>query len=840
MQNINWDDFEPVEQSDIEPADGIDWEQYEPVNATEENQPPLDPRNEFLINRGREHLEEGFDILNLGKGLLSGVSGTTTRLVPGLKPEGAVGKVGEFVGSMLPIGKAIKGAQYGLTSLVSKSPIFKNQLQSLANILGVGVGGAAYSGLEEATESGKFKMPSAESLLEHGATWATIDAFLKGVGWTGRFGKALLDKAKSAGNTPTEILEKTLQKVGTGENVGEKVLAELEGKSLEQITKEVNAADRASKDILGKEVEKRANDLRTKKVEKKDFSKLEGNITEKSKPYLPAEFEAEKIAEEAISEDLTNRIDSVAERAGSERELGMNIKNDLETEIGFSKQYTDELYEIAKNTATKSEANFQNTANAIVEQVKKLQSGNLKTTPAGYKEVEKKLLNALEDLGYKPIIDANGKFEGAAQDISPDISVGIELKKRLNKIINYDLIETGAQDFLKTPAAMLRNDIRSSYGPKDSPARKAFEKAEKEFGEIAEKKGKKSITNMRLTEKPESIAKAIKTPSGLADVKEVVSKQQFAQIERELLEYMKGLNEERAAKFYREMRPSLNADTRNIAEEIIASKAPPESPTRRIAQRNKIQDMVIDDISRASVTGQRPEKVLDLWKTKEGQQLIKHALENNPNRKEVLKYLTDQSFNDFYSSVVNAEGQINFKKMNELLRDSATAENIRMVAGEEGLDFLKQLEKLTERFNRNKSFIENRLDKGSRKDRKDISNELDKLGRERFKKGKEKRARLSEEERLAEEAKEKSHLIYKLDDWLSSYGWKAKGLLTAIGAVKTGIFPAAAVAIGWDVFSALAKNKNVRDALKKAAISSENPVHILKSIDALLKAEDES
>jgi vacuolar-type H+-ATPase subunit H len=343
---------------------------------------------------------------------------------------------------------------------------------------------------------------------------------------------------------------------------------------------------------------------------------------------------------------------------------------------------------------------------------------------------------------------------------------------------------------------------------------------------------------MRLTEKPESIAKVIKTPSGLADVKDVASPQQFAQIERELLEHMKSLNEERAAKFYREMRPSLTPDARAIAEEIIASKAPPASPTRKVAQRNKIQEMVLDDVSRATVTGQRPEKVLDLWKTKEGQQLIKHALEDNPNKKEILKYLTDQSFNDFHASIVSADGVIDFKKMNELLRDPATAENIRMVAGEEGLSFLKQLEQLTERFNRNKNFLEGKLDKGSRREREKIGNEIEKLGKERFKKGKEKRANVTKEEQLAEEAKEKAGLIYKFDDLLNSYGVKAKGLLTALGIINIGLVPGLALAGGWEAFFRLSKNKNVRELFKKAAGPRKDPVATIRAIDAFMKAED--
>ncbi len=861
MENINWDQYEPVDETPAEVMseknqettespieNGVDWSKYEPV----EEKPK--PKRKGIVNDVEwmragfpyedETIPKGEQNLNTLKAVGSGLTAGFSEMIPGFEVNNEIAgsTVGKVAGSLAPIGLLSKAVAIPLRAAAALSPRFVPAITALGDMLGLGIAGGTFNALEESAqksiEKGEFVPPSPETIAEEGGKWVAIDAGLRALGMTGRFAKALWDKSRSAGKGVEEVLSSTLKKVGTGDKAAEKALADLEGKSLEQITKEVNAADKAAMESLPEQVEKRASDLKTKKIEQKDFTKLEKSMPEQSKAYLPAEFESAKIAEEAIGEDLTQKIENVSQRAPSERELGQNIKNDLEAEIKASKKHTDELYDIAKNVESTTSANLEKTATAIINEIKKLQAGNLKLSPAGYKEVEKKLLNTLEDLGYGITQDELGAINGAVQSRPIPLSQSIEVKKRLNKVINYDLVETGAQDFLKGPAAALREDIRSGYGPKDSVGRRAYERAEKEFGEIAEKKGKKSITGMRLTEKPESIAKAIKTPSGLSDVKDVVSKEQFAQIERELLEHMKGLNEERAAKYYREVRSSLNPDTRNIAEEIIASKAPIESPTRRVAQRNKIQEMVIDDIAKASVTGQRADKALDLWKTKEGQQLIKHALENNPNKKEVLKYLTDQSFNDFHASIVSPDGTINFKKMNELLRDPATAENIRLVAGDEGLSFLKQLEQLTERFNRNRSFIEGRIDKASRKERKEISNEIEKLGKERFKKGKEKRANLSKEEKLAEEAKEKSGLIYKFDDWLKSYGWKAKGLLTALGILNVGAVPALTTAAGWEIFSRLAKNKTVRESLKKAAVSSKSPISVIRSFDALLKAED--
>jgi len=906
MANIDWDQYEPVDQTAIAEApkpagsetqseDGIDWSQYEPVEEQpkkKKREPHPDPRNEFLIKRGEEHQEEGFDILDLAKGGLAGVTAGISRLVPGLKPEGGTGFVGDVVGSVLPISLAIKGASIPLRALASKSPILQKQLQAFANLTGVATGGAIHGGIEQATESGEFKLPTVNDMLNHGAAWAAIDVALQALGWGGRFAKSLWDKARSSGKAVNEVLETTLKKAGTGDKAAEKAISILEEKPLEEVQREVKLAQKeleptkaegVAQKTLQEQTQERASDLRNRKVKEQDFKKLEESMGVQVKPYLPAEFEAERIAEEAISEDLTQKIENVSQRAATEKELGENIKADLETRFAAEKAETDALYDVAKQAESVTAGNLSKTAGKIVDQLKKIEGEGITLMPEGYPAAKKHLTQLLENIGYEVVLDEAGMIKEAVHKNNVSHAKLIEIKKRLNKIIEYDLLETSAGDLLKEPAALIRQDIRQGYGDKNSPTRKAFEQAEKKFGENAERRGKKSIKALRTTEKPESIAKVVKTPSGLADVKEVVSKEQFAQIERELLEHMKGLNEERAAKYYREVRPSLSTNTRSIAEEIIASKAPAASPTRRVAQRNKIQEMVIDDIAKASITGQRAEKALDLWKTKEGQQLIKHALENNPNKKEVLKYLTDQSFHDFQASVMAPDGTINFKKLNEFLRDPATAENVRLVAGEEGLNFLKQLETLSGRVQKNKSLIEGKIDKGSAREREKINEELDKLGRrrleeikakntqptkaesafeetfskknqanrketqksletkgkERFKKAREKRENLTKEEKLAAEALEKSGILFKMDDWLNSYGFKAKGVLAALGIIQTGIIPGVAASVLYEVFFSLAKKKSVQDAIKKAAAPRTDPKHFLQAFEGLMKSQEE-
>lgn len=814
-------------------------------------------------------------------GLLSGATFGISKLVPGLNPDDNIASKGsEVIGSLIPISRLASFVTKPLLFMAAKSPILQGQISALARLTGTATTGAIVGGLDEATAEGKFKAPSVENMLEHGATWGAIDIFLSSLGWTGRFAKSLFTKAEAVGKTTTEVLEETLAKAkASGVNieqegkVAEKALSILEDKPLSEIQKEIKLSqkeapgktEQLAKERFEKQVNTRTSDLRSKKVDQQVFNKLEQNMSVQVKPYLPAEFEAEKIAEEAINEDLTQKIDEVAQRAATEKQLGENIQKDLEAQIKASKTETDALYDIAKEGQEGKYPKHKKTADSIVEQLKAIESEGISLTPEGYNKAKNDLMKALEDLGYSIVQDEQGLIKKAVMHTRVPLSRSIEVKKRLNNIINYDLLETSAQDFLKKPTAFLREDIRSGYG-KSTKARKAFEEAESKFGEAAEKKGKKSITGIRKSEKPETIAKQIRTPSGLQDIKEVASPEQFAQIERELLEHMNGLSEERARAFYREMRPQLTPNTRSVAEQIIESKAPKGSPSAKAQQRDKIQQMVLDDISKSTITGERPDKALNLWKTEEGQQLIKHSLEGNPNKQEVLKYLSEQSLNDFASSVVSADGTINFKIFNKLLKDKATLSNLRLVAGEEGAAFFNNLEALSKRATKNFEIIEGKIDKGSAEARAELKKALEAKGEERLAKFSQKSKELTKEEALFKEKfgkeaqkqaketkesleikgeerfknikeknlqKEKDTLSYKFDDFLSEYGIKTKGLLALLGFAKFGIPGVLEVGTAITIFNKLSKSKKIQNAIKKAASPTSNPMVLFKAFDTI-------
>ncbi len=928
--NFDWNKYELADEEE-EPQQQqpeFDWNKYE---LAEEEQPQEKPQQnplgdrfdsriehfrkngvseediqEYLHDNPELEFEGSWQALKeLPRGALSGATAGYSELLGDyFKPKGFAGEANKVVGSLAPIGGLHKLLSTPLKAAASKSPIIAKGLTSFADLLGLSAAGGVYGALEESSkataEEGKFVPPTLDAVLDHGATWAALDAGLKALGWTGRFGKALIEKAVKSGKPAEKVLEEISSKV-TGDKVAEKAISILEGKSLKQVENEASrklpveeggslffAPNEETKKAgeyanleFGTRPEQKGIDLRNKKISRKDFSKLESGEAAIPIPYNPVEIKFEQIAEESLTAETDKLIESISPRAASEKELGENVQKGIEKEVAEHKKSTDKLYEIAEEVG-ETKPGYKQTADAIVEEIKNIEAGGMNLSPEGYKKARTQLMDALTDLGYGVETDANGLITRAVESNPQNLSRGVNVKKRFNNIINYDLVDTGAQDFLKKPAAALRGEIRAGYGPKDSTARKAFEKAEKEFGEFAEKKGKKSIRNLRSSEKPETVAKIIRTPSGLADIKQVVSKEQFAQIEREILEHLKGLNEEKTIRLYRELRQSLTPESRSVAEQIIESKAAPSSPLRRDIQKENLKRKVIDDLSEATLTGGRPKAALDLWKTKEGQSLIKEALNGSPNKAEILKYLEDQSFKDFASSVVKPDGEINFKTLNEMLKDPATAENIRLVAGQEGVNFLKNLEKISQRISKNESILERTISKGSASERKKIKDELDKLGKqrfeqiknkltdktpsekifqdkfnkdaikdreelqeslrkkgnERFRKSKEKRAEYTKQEQLAMEAQEKATILFKIDDLVSSYGVKGKAVLTALGVLKFGTGTGLALPVAYEVVMRLAKNKTLQDVLKKAAITPKDHTLILRALTEIEKVSE--
>lgn len=822
------------------------------------------------------------------QGIMGGATAGLTKLLPGLPEvetnvpgvyvsrESPYYQSGEFLGSFLPVDRLLNFFGGSLKHVAQKSPILKNQLSSLANLTGSAITGAVV-GAEQ--KLGKGEMPTAEDMMEHGMEWATIDAALQALGLGGRFAAALVSKAKAAKTPAHELLNKTISELkaegipfDNPERVTARALEILE-KPQVPATRQIAGQGKVQESALGKEIPVPENfqarqqaslDLLNRNIAPRQFRILQEGAPARSEPFEPNQMNAEKIAEDLDKTTTNELMDIVSPREESEQILGQNIKRDIQKEFEAAEETYKPLYKsIDEEIAgvTHSPENSINLAKKLVEEI-----NALKTKPEGYQKIINNLNTALEDMGYtvqefenKIVLQSSPGFQLKNLELMEQVPLRktMELGRRLNKIIDYDLIGPSIKNKLKPLAKSVKNETKDVLAQMDPKLAEVFELAEKRYGETAQRFGKDSVIKMRGEESAEKLADLIKHPSNLENVRAVVSPAQFQKIERELLEHINGLNHKQAKDFLREIKDHLTEDARGLAESLVKEKAP-MSPLQKA---RKVQKNIIDDLSNSVADGTRPEKTLDLWKTVKGQRLIRDALRKSPNRRQITDYLQNQSFYDFTKSFISPEGAINFEKFNELMRDPAVLENVRLIGGDQAVQFFRHLENTSNQLNRNRMLVERMPFSG-----KTGAEEVKKIGRiknhilERAKTrvqtrrdiGKNNKQRLEQigksleqpaplgKEKLKRFAEKEKPQPFWFESYLDQFGTTGKVTLGVLLGMKLGVFKSAEVlALGKGLLAA-AKNKKVRQAFEKAKNSPRNnPVPFLQSIDYLGDIFDE-
>lgn len=749
------------------------------------------------------------------RGLISGATLGLSEKIPGLETKGNIAsKTGEVVGSVLPINYLSKVFSAPLVKFASKSPMLNKQLSSLAHLTGSFLTGGVYGA---GTETVKHeKMPSVDDFIEHGATWALLDGALQAAGGVYNFAKSLGRVAKKTNKPSWEVVNEMINEMkqeGVDFTNNERVQA----KAMSILEKDLPQAPKAID-----EIKQGFDKLSQKKVEQQFFNKLENQQPES---YFPETFEATEVLESAEKNAIEQQLDQFAERVPSKKQLGENIKASLEQEMKFAEESYAPAYREAEEAASFAHGNAVNTAKVAGDLLKNLEA--LKTLPEGFENVIDTLKTALTDAGIMIGRNEKGLIENIIHESDVSGSKLMELGRRLNKIVKYDLPNKHVQDRLKPVVQAIKQDVRNLLKDNKNALSK-YEKAEKEFIESANKFGKDTLRKIRKTEEGEKIANLIKNPSTLADLKNTLPPSKFTQVEREILEHLKEMREDRARQIYRELRPSLSQDAQAIAEEVLESKVPRSDISRKETLRRKTNDLILNDFSKSSITGERPESALSLWKTKEGQSLIKNSLKENPNKEQIIDYLNNQSLKDAISSFVKDNNTIDFKKFNEFIKDPAFISNIEMIAGEEGVNFIKQIEKLSENASKNLSQAEKTIGKANAKQRKEINEVLSKRGESKIKDIKRQNENLT-----------KDSLIYKMDDVLKSYGVNTKGLLTLLGITKFGIPGVLEGAAIFEIMKKLLKNKRLQRAVKDIAGPRLDPKALFMAYENLDKIAEE-
>lgn len=668
------------------------------------------------------------------RGFISGATAGLSELVPGFETEGGiVDEIYKGAGATLPIIGLSKVFNNPLVNLAKRSPVAKKALTFMANITGSGLSGAAYGGTEQAART--REMPSVSDVVEHGEVWAALDLGIQtlfGVGrGVGAFASNLAKAAKKTGKPEFKVINDAIVKakaagknVSTPEAVAAKVMSELDKEAagvslsraeqnqvkraednfvrMEQANKAEQAAVEKSENIAKdrliyeENLQKATEELKNKKVSDETFSQIEK--PELAEKYVPDEFEFVQVVDNAEREAVNTLKEDFAQRASNKTALGDSIKADAEATLQAAKEEYQPAYALANEFAPYSHGTPHEVGKVATNTLKNIEK--VATKPAGYANVIKTLESVLKDTGFQINRDEAGRLVDIISTKNASAAELMELGKRVNEIIDYDVLEKTIKDSLRPVARAIKKEARRALANQPE-ALEMYETAERLYAETAEKFRPEVISKIRQTQASEKIADMIKSPSTLRDLKPVLSEAQMRQVEREIIEHIDTLTEGKARDYLREIRPFISEDARVLADDVVRLKQPSQSPGRLKTIREKTVDLALNDLAASSITGDRPKKALDLWKTQEGQQLIRHGLKDNPNREQVLKYLEEQFLNDMAKSVQRADGSIDFKELKKMLKDPPTAENIRLIGGEKAVQFYRNLEHLSHATERN-------------------------------------------------------------------------------------------------------------------------------------------
>lgn len=783
------------------------------------------------LNTMREVIQSKLIVPNV----LSGASFGLTENIPGLEvtefeetnPYSIIGAGGNVVGSLVPLTGLMKVFGGPATKLASKSPVFQKQLSSLATMFGVGATDKALH------QIAKGEMPSAEDVLEHGLEWAALDVLLQVAGYTGRFAKGLLEKYNYTGIPRKEILNDITRKLSESgvdmknpedvSNLAMKILksplteAEMSAAKRAQFAeREATAVTDVEQEVL-KQNPVTPKDLKTRKIEDSDINRLTSETRILSEPYLPEGIHFIKEAEALEKDVIQRKIDSVGTRAASGEELGTSIREDIESQLEAKKSEYRPLYEQAESAA-KMEAHIpKNTGREAGNKL--LSMGRLATKPEGYNAVIKTFENILQDSGYIIQRNEEGAIDLILSKKEVPVSDTIELARRLNEIIDYESVEPTVKDALRSVARAAKKDIREGLaGNADGLA--AFELAEEAHAKTARKFGTESVRKARGQQAGEKISKMAESPTAMGQFKEVLSPEQYLQLEREMLEKINSQPYEKAKNSLREIKHHLSEENATIAKEIVESKNPHDPSTRK----KLTQESILYDMSESITNGSRPEKTLNLWKTPKGQNMVKQAFHDSPNWPTVKSYLEKQSFNDMVSSVLKNDGKLDLKKYKSFMSDTASVNNIRAQGGEEAVAFFQDLDVQVKRLEENVKL----LDKLPKKE--DI---------ERVKEGGSIKGQRILERMVEKDFPGQAKLKKWKDIFADTMGLTPKAAMSVFALMKLGIPNTVSTLVGYRIFNKLLTSPRLRNAFKQASKHQSKPLNFILSIERLGEAYEE-
>lgn len=666
------------------------------------------------------------------KGAASGTTLGLSQYIPGMEYEkGDYGfGVAEAAAELNPIMGLAKA--WGIPAkAIAKTPLLGRAAGAMSRVVQSGGIGGSLSALKTAF---KGEIPEMEDVLANAFEWIALDGLIHAGTAGARFIKNFINKGEAAKESSYDLaktlIDRVKEKGVNPESTDEFARAMIQEARVaypnvkiqppKQIKTLTAAEEVAQKNLAPSEVNQYS--LKNRKVEP-EF--VENVLERPPEPEIPA-VEKPRDLQQPVTE---SELDLLVERPETKKALGEDIGKDIEASLQATEGEYKPLYEMAEEAAQLVETDTSKVSRTAWDKLQDLRREGMRTQPDRYASTEK----ILQDVLY----DSDAVLEWDGDKITDLMGTGkistsraIELDRRLGKIINYENIDPDVRDILKGVRGELREANLKALS-EIPEAKEVYQQATDIFRDKSERFGEEIVRQIRAgSVSPEAIISALERPSNLEAVKNVVSPEQFRQIERELLSSINDKSYGKAQSLARELRNYLSDDANMLLDEILLSKKPAKSltPSDRVKLK---ENYVLKEMAKPT----KPTKLVSEWKTKRGRGEIKQALKNNPNKDEIIEFLERETLSDMAKDVIDDAGQINPEKFAKLAKKNL--DTIEELGGKDARRFFEKIDQIQKQAKSNVDYF-NRVKKAGKR-----SIGYEEIDAGKFEKGKQEKGKLA-------------------------------------------------------------------------------------------------
>lgn len=507
-----------------------------------------------------------------------------------------------------------------------------------------GMKGALFStGQQIAQESGWNEIDQVGT----GVLFSFIPEFLKG----GKFAitKAIdIGKNYFRGGTLPKTSPTFLQEVGT-----KTALADLELSSKDL----TNRVGRIS-DELSSEFEKISD-----KVAPKAFEEI-------------SEVGAADIAKETIEADQKRILNTISESPKTEQQAWKTIQNTVEENFSDLRKSYSQLYKTVESGAGK---------------VKTVLPETYETLRPIYDELRKSIISTVEEKNVRvPLLRMLRRiFDKKGEELKPlTIGEALATRRSINRIISKADINPAPVNLLKPVSKALTNDIMKAL--EGSVFEKTLQSADELYIQGQKIYNNQIIRNFRKSEVPEETGKLFTSGSRVKALNEALGEATPIKnlSDRMVVENIASKDLQTARTLQNEGQEFLTQKANKALDKMLEMK----DPKNKLGRTNLERTSILDDIQKASTTGNRPDYTLSLMRSPKGYELVKSTLSRSKNGKKIFNSLKKSFVNDFFETILDDSGKIDFKKTKDLLQNDNTRKVLKEVIGEEGVNFFEKLE----------------------------------------------------------------------------------------------------------------------------------------------------